>query len=245
MYKLGILLIVSFIILGCSSKNLMEDSQALKNQQELSIDTDGSEPNDFYQDTYFEYTIAPHDRVSITVYNHPELSTTSDKGMLVDGNGDVNLPLINRVHIAHLTQTQASNKLQRLYSKYLKHANVHLEVLNKRAFIIGEVKNPGVIPLENESAPLLQALAQAGGFTDYANKSEVVLIRKNGYGSHIQILNLTGANSLSAATTIVQPNDIIYVVPNSMKNIATNIMPVFKMISTTLSPFVSYKAITN
>jgi len=241
MYKLGILLVASFIILGCSSKNLMEDSQALKNQQEISAN---SESNDFYQDTYFEYTIAPHDRVMIAVYNHPELSTASGKGMLVDSNGDINLPLINRVHIAGLSQTQASNKLQRLYSKYLKHSNVNLEVLNKRAYIIGEVRRPGAISLINESAPLLQILAQAGGFTDYANKSQVVLIRKNGYGSHMKILNLTGVNSLSAATNIVQPNDIIYVMPNSMKNVSVNMMPIFKMISTTLSPFVTIKALS-
>ena len=244
MYELGILVILSLILAGCSSKNLMEDSQALKKEKEVTTTLDNS-PNDFYQDTYFEYTIAPHDRVAITVYNHEELSTKNEKGILVDGNGNINLPLVGKVHIAGLTQTQASNKLQRLYSKYLKHANVNLEVLNKRAFIIGEVKKPGVIPLPNESAPLIQAIAEAGGFSDYANKSQVVLIRKNSYGSHIKILNLTGASSLANATTLVEPNDIIYVTPNNIKDISTNIMPVFKMVSDTLSPFITVKALTN
>jgi len=243
MYKLGILVILSLIIAGCSSKNLMEDSQALKKEKEVTTTLDNS-PNDFYQDTYFEYTIAPHDRVAITVYNHEELSTKNEKGILVDGNGNINLPLVGKVHIAGLTQTQASNKLQRLYSKYLKHANVNLEVLNKRAFIIGEVKKPGVIPLPNESAPLIQAIAEAGGFSDYANKSQVVLIRKNSYGSHIKILNLTGASSLANATTLIEPNDIIYVAPNNIKDISTNIMPVFKMVSDTLSPFITVKALS-
>ncbi len=101
-----------------------------------------------YHNIRFEYKVAPHDRIQVTVYNHPELSTetaNSTRGVLVDGNGNVMLPLVNTVHLAGLTQPQAAHKLQIAYSHYLKRSAVALEVVNKKAFVKGEVSAQGPI----------------------------------------------------------------------------------------------------
>ena len=173
----------------------------------------------------FEYKIQPHDRVSITMYNHPELGTTSAQsqrqdttGVLVNSRGYVRLPLVKSIHIAGLTQTAAQRKIEKAYSAYLEDAELYLEVLNKRAYVLGEVKNPGEIRLFNEKATLLQILAQAGDLTDHANRHAIVVMKNRNNQVHTETVDLTGVNSIKMANLMIYPNDVIYVTPNSMKN---------------------------
>jgi len=152
--------IVIINITACSSKNefvLFNQTDAMQY---------GSQPQNLNQpiqtrldSAKFEYKIRPHDRVSISTYRHPELSTSTNQvggnslgqGILVNSNGIIRLPLIDDVKIAGLTQPQA----QRL-REYLNHPSVQIEVMNKRAFVLGEVNHPGPVELRNEQIPLLQ-----------------------------------------------------------------------------------------
>lgn len=202
-----------------------------------------------HKNVKFEYKIVPHDRISLIVYQHPDLSTTNplsaaqEKGILVDSDGIISLPLLEDVHIAGLTQKEAAHKIEQGYDKYLQYSKVRLEVLNKRAYVIGEVRKPGQFALENEQLTLLQAIAQAGDFTDTANRQQILIIRASQNGTKTQMIDLTDANSITYATLMIKPNDIVYVLPTSMKAINANISsisPVFQLISNILAPFVSY-----
>ena len=248
MYRYFILTILAlYVLTGCGSKNLLDDSYALKQQEERA---ELQTPR-VYKNASFEYKIAKHDRVQITVYNHPELSTASAEGMnskdgiLVDNRGKISMPLVGSIHIAGLTQPSASRKIQNLYGKYLKKSSAHLEVLNKRAYIVGEVKSPGVVKLPNEQTALLQAIAELGGFTDAANQEKIVVIRKASRGSNVEIVDLTNLTSLSHATMMIRPNDIIYITPSKMKSIGVNIVPIFKVVADALLPFIRYQDLTN
>lgn len=234
--------IISFLLLGCSSKNLLENSQVLKSKKEYANHQSAKR----YNNIRFEYKIAPHDRIQITVYAHPELSTTADHkdGILVNSRGVVSLPLIGAVKIGGLTQTMASRRIQNRYGEYLKKSSINLEVLNKRAYVIGEVKSPGVVALPNEQTALLQAIATVGGFSDSANLENIIIIRKGRRGSDTKIVDLTNPTSLSYATMMIKPNDIIYVAPTSMKDISTNISPLFSLINALLMPFVEIQSLT-
>jgi len=201
----------------------------------------------------FEYKILPHDRISIVVYKHPELSTTTiqsikqDRGLLVNSDGNIRLPLVKKIHVAGLTQTEAEERVTSAFSTYLKFPDVQLEVLNKRAYIIGEVKHPGEIMLENEQLTLLQVLAKSGDLTDYANRKSIMVFKTYRGQVKTQIVNLTDARSLRTANLMIQPNDIVYVMPNDMKafNVKVNeIDPIFNLIGDILSPFVNIKYLT-
>ncbi|SFV57259.1 Polysaccharide export outer membrane protein [hydrothermal vent metagenome] len=168
------------------------------------------------------------------MYNHPEYGTTSassqkedTKGILVTSSGYISLPLIKRVRIAGLTQTQAKNKIEKAYHKFnIIDAEVYVEVLNKRAYITGEVNKPGEIALFNERLGLLQVLASAGGLTDAANRRAIVILQKRGNKIHTQTVDLTGKDSLKIANLMIHPNDTIYVTPNDMKPFNTGISEV-------------------
>ena len=235
-----------FGLLGCSSKTLLEESHTVQKQEAYNK----QQKNTHYHNVRFEYKIAPHDRIQITVYNHPELSTKSALGMnsstgiLVDNAGLVQLPLIGSVRLGGLTQPSAARKIQTLYGKYLKKSSVHLEVLNKKAYVIGEVKSPGVVQLPNEQVTLLEAIASVHGFGNYANKEKIVIMRKSGRGTKVEVVDLTNLHSLSYTTMMIRPNDIVYVTSTKMKDLALTAMPLLKLAADALLPFVRYQDLT-
>jgi len=244
-YYLLSILIITFT--GCSSKSdyiLFNQAEKTQNMEVLQT-----------SDIKFEYKILAHDRISVIVYQHPELSTANinslqqEKGLLVNSHGDIRLPLVKKIHIAGLTQTEAEEKISNEFKTYLKYPDIQIEVLNKRAYIIGEVNNPGEIPLDNERLTLLQTIAKAGDLTVQANRRSI-LVFKSGDTEHVRtrIVNLTDANSLLTANLMIEPNDIVYVMPNNMKifnNGVGEISPVFNLIGSILNPFVTLRVLSN
>ena len=203
----------------------------------------------------YEYRIQPHDRVSITMYNHPEYGTSSassqkvdTRGVLVTSNGYISLPLVKKVYVAGLTQTAAKNKIEKAFREFnINDAEVYLEVLNKRAYITGEVNQPGEIPLFNERLSLLQVLAKAGGLKDTANRHAIVLLQQRGKKIYTKTVDLTGPDSLKVANLMIHPNDTIYITPNNMKayNVGINeITPTLGISGSILSPVATVRSIT-
>ena len=243
-------LIVALGISGCSTKEdlvLFNETNVSSEQAQNSVTV--------ISDPKFEYRIRPHDRISILMYNHPELGTTTvlsqrddNTGVLVDSKGYLRLPLIKSIHIAGLTQPVAQTKIEKAYKAYLEDAELDLQVLNKRAHILGEVNKPGVIHLFNEKAPLLQVISQAGDFTDEANRHAIVIMQNRNNKVHTQTVDLTGANSIKLASTMIYPNDIIYVTPNNMKAFNTGVAevaPVFGLVGQITQPIVNIKYLTD
>ncbi len=205
----------------------------------------------------FEYKIQPHDRLSIITYKHPELSTSSTgqvgangglgQGLLVSADGIIRLPLINDVRVAGLTQPEAQRKIESLFREYLKHPSVQLEVLNKRAFVLGEVHRPGPIELRNEQIPLLQLISIAGDLTTRANRQSIMILKNYGNSVQTKVISLTDTNSIRSANQMIRPNDIVYVLPKDMSmfnNRVNEINPIFQLISNALTPFLTIRLLT-
>lgn len=242
-----LLILILIALSACSSKNdYILFNQAEKPQSQEVLQTSNME---------FEYKILPHDRISIIVYKHPELSTTSieniqeEKGLLVNSKGFLRLPLVHKIKISGLTQTEAEEKISNAYRTYLKHPDIQIEVLNKRVYVIGEVHRPGEIELKNERLTLLQVLALAGDLTVEANRKSI-LIFKSGDSKKVRTstVNLTDAKSLMTANLMVEPNDIVYVMPNDMKifnNKVNEVSPIFNLIGSVLNPFLTLKILSN
>jgi len=227
----------AILISGCTGGHLLQNSYQLKNKEKQIAH---SAPK-VYHNVSFEYKIAPHDRIAVSVYMHPELSS---KAALIDSRGNAMLPLINSIHLAGLTQPQAAHKLQSAYGRYLKRSSVQMEVINKKAFVIGEVRYPGPVALPNEEMPLLQAIASARGFINTSDRGKIVVIRKSGKDSRVDLVDLTNVTSLSHANMMIRPGDIVYVAPNTLKDINLNIMPIFKIAADALYPFIRYNDLT-
>ncbi len=249
MLKKIILLVMLLLITGCAPKSY-------KLLQDKSIDSSNSDGAASVSQSYdgnipakIDYRILKNDRLAITIYQHPDLIPPNSNGILVDSNGDISLPLIHRVHVAGLTQTEAAKMLERRYSKYLRNPALNLEVLNKRIYVLGEVKKPGPIKVDKEYMTILQAIASAGDLTDHAVRNNIIVISTDANGKmHMRRLDLTNFNKLQASNIIIKPNDIIYVQPDSSKEFklnTTNMVYPLQLISNIVSPFATVKALTD
>ncbi len=247
MKRVVLFIIAALAMAGCSTKSdlvLFHDTNVSDEQAQKSVTVIGSEG-------MYEYRIRPHDRISIRMYNHPELGTTTvtsqredNTGVLVDSKGYVRLPLVKSIHIAGLTQPAAQAKIENAYKAYLEDAELNLQVLNKRAYVLGEVNRPGEINLYNERATLLQVLAQAGDLTNYANRHAIVIMKQRKNTVETETVDLTGANSIKMANLMIYPGDIIYATPNNVRafNIGVGeVTPVFDLATRVTQPIVNVR----
>ncbi len=197
------------------------------------------------------YIIQPNDRLSVVIYQYPELTPTdmNKNGMLVDSRGYISLPLVHRVKVAGYSQTGAARILESRYKKYLTDPSLNLEVINKKVYVLGEVKSPGVVQLGNEYMSILQVIASAGGLTDQAQRDTVFILNKDGRNNlRMRKVNLTSLASLQASNLTVKPNDIVYVQPNKWKSFrvaSDDFTAPFETVTKLAAPFVTLKYLSD
>jgi polysaccharide export outer membrane protein len=173
--------------------------------------------------------------VLINFFNHPELSTGSiftlsgvdrnvvgggqDKGILIDKEGDINLPYVGKLKVAGLTSIQTEQLLMEAYSVYYPEPLINIEIINLRVQVLGEVSKPGTIKLEREQNTLVEVLAAAGGLTFDADRTKIKVIRRGNYGEdpEVIIVNLTILDSYIDGNIYIEANDVVYVEPLGRK----------------------------
>ncbi len=126
-----------------------------------------------------EYVLSPNDKLKITVFGEEDLSGE----FVVDATGNVSIPLIGEVRAAGTSLRAFQRNIEaRLRAGYLVDPRVSAEILNFRPFyVLGEVKNPGEYAYTS-GLTLLNAIAQAGGFTPLANTSTIAIKRPGAEG---------------------------------------------------------------
>jgi polysaccharide biosynthesis/export protein len=123
------------------------------------------------------YIIGPADRLRIDVWQNDKL-TLADVPVRPDGM--ITVPLVNDVQAAGLTTDELKEAIAEKLSEYIQQPTVTVVVLapfSKRAFVLGEVRNPGPISLSAETS-VLDAITAAGGFSAFAKKSRVRVLRR-------------------------------------------------------------------
>ncbi|AGB29592.1 MULTISPECIES: polysaccharide biosynthesis/export family protein [Prevotellaceae] len=161
--------------------------------------------------------------VSNTVGTSGQLSTSvgSLQGYLVDNNGDINFPVLGKLHVGGLTKTQTEDMILSKVRPYLnakENPIVTVRMSSYRVTVIGEVGAPKVVPVTTEKMSIIEALAYSGDLTIYGKRGNVLLIREDANGEKkAHRLNLNDGNLFNSPYYYLQQNDIIYVEPNSVK----------------------------
>lgn len=137
----------------------------------------------------------------------------------LDEKGDIEVPLIGRVHAQGHTTKSLSDTITYSLDSIVNLKNVHIKISNFRVSVMGEVRNPGQFFVYNDNINLLQALSLAGDISDYGNRRKVCVVRpsKDKIGSDVLYLDLTNTNVLSSEYFMIHPNDVIYVEPLKSK----------------------------
>lgn len=135
----------------------------------------------------------------------------------VDTGGYIQFPVVGLVHVAGLTRQQVAEKLRLEVSRYIEEPLVHVQMVNFKVNVMGEVLYPGVITFVNERASVLDALSMAGDLTINGNRQRILIIREvNGRKEHAY-LNLSDVSAFSSPFFYLRQNDVIYVEPNKAK----------------------------
>ena len=125
-----------------------------------------------------QYVIGPEDVLYINVWNEKALSQTIPVRM----DGKISLPLVDEVQAAGLTPLQLKQTLVDRLKKFITNPNVSVTVMEAnsfKVFVSGMVKTPGVYRLRQETT-ILQIIPMAGGFTEWADRKNILIIRKEG-----------------------------------------------------------------
>ncbi|MEJ5358024.1 MAG: polysaccharide biosynthesis/export family protein [Desulfobacterales bacterium] len=123
-----------------------------------------------------EYRIGAGDVLEITTWKEPELSR---RDILVRLDGKISFPLLGDVAAAGMTPVELTDTIQKGLKNYVTSPVVTVTVTNpgsQRIYILGEVARTGEYPL-TKNLTVLQAFALAGGFTQWAAKDEIILLR--------------------------------------------------------------------
>lgn len=131
------------------------------------------------------FRIGREDVLDISVWRDPELSRV----MPVRPDGFVALPMAGEVQAAGKTPQELAEEIRTKLAPYVQEPRVTVmvrEVNSARVYVTGEVAHPGSYPLRGRVS-VLQAIALAGGFTDFANHDGIVVLRKGDRGGQIPV----------------------------------------------------------
>ena len=121
------------------------------------------------------YQIGADDVLDVNVWNEPQIS----RSVPVRPDGRISLPLLDDIQAAGLTPTQLGNHITEALKKTMRDPQVTVIVTavnSRRYYVTGEVQRAGTYPLIPDMTAL-QALASAGGFTVFANRSKIYILR--------------------------------------------------------------------
>jgi polysaccharide biosynthesis/export protein len=139
---------------------------------------DAVSPNGHTLPTLDKYRIGPEDTLQIVVWKNEAMS----RAVPVRPDGMISLPLLNDVQAAGLTPMELRDVLVKKLTEYMPVPQVSVILTDVRSFkvsVMGEVKTPARYELRSWTT-VLDLLAQAGGFNEFAARNRIVVLRPEG-----------------------------------------------------------------
>jgi polysaccharide biosynthesis/export protein len=156
-----------------------------------------------------EYRIGVEDVLEISVWKEPQLATTAP----VRPDGKVTVPLAGEIDAAGKTARELEEVLAQRFAARIASPTVSVvvkEINASRVFVLGEVARPGAYPMRG-ALTVVQALALAGGLTEFADKRDIVILRREDAGGQTRLsLNLKDAIK-SGPSVELAPGDTVVV----------------------------------
>jgi polysaccharide export outer membrane protein len=157
------------------------------------------------------YVLGPNDQILIRA---PEAEEINQKPFRVDGDGNINLPLVGRIHAAGMTLQELEVDLVRRLKEYIREPQVFVDVVQFRSapvYFVGLFTRPGIYPLQGNRT-LTEMLTSVGGMLPNASR-HLVITRHEEYGS------------IPLPSAVVDPEKKISTVEISLGSLRQNINP--------------------
>ena len=232
----GVLLSILFLANSCSTpKNItyfpeIQDGSILKAEKMLDIRVKPEDKLSIIVTTQdpslsnLFNLVTTQNRLGQTTSSTNTIGNTGNSGngqvayYTVDSSGDINFPVLGKVHIAGLTREQVAEKItgDLVKADLVKDPIVIVEFANTGISIIGEVKSAGRYEFNKDHLTIIDAIAMAGDLTMNGVRDNILVIRNVGDGrQEAHRINLLDAQQLvSSPVFYLQQDDVIYVEPN-------------------------------
>lgn len=158
------------------------------------------------------FIIGKNDVLAIDVWKEPDIS----RSIPVRSDGKISLPLVGEIQAAGETPLKLEQNIASRLKSFIEEPEVTVIVqqINSEQFnILGMVAKPGTYPLVG-SPTVLDAIALAGGFRDFAKQKSIYVLRQNSDGNQARLVFnykevIKGRNSTQ--NIVLQPRDTIIV----------------------------------
>lgn len=225
------ILLVSILFTSCKTYNLFETKEPAQDTVFFS-----------YEKNY-QYKIRKDDKISLSVWGEENLSVGSvygiynsnevyGKWLLVDTNGNIEIPKIGTTNVLNKTIPELKETIKIGLKKWIINPIVDVKVLNKEITILGEVRNPNVISVEKDQNSLLEMISKSGGFEFYANLRSVKILRQEGENVRVTNIDLTNPNDILNRNVQLHPGDIVIVPSKKNKEFDKRISIIIPFTST-------------
>lgn len=179
-----------------------------KVEQSKTIDSDYSE--EIGLDQTLSY-IGPGDKLKIQVYGEKELTGTYQ----VSPDGAIFFPFVGEIIVDGLNNFSLAEKIaEKLKDGYIIDPQVTVlveEFISKRIFVLGQVKKAGNFPIRTKMS-VIEAISLSGGFTDFADLTNVVVARKTKEGEEKRfVIDIKKIVNGEKENFYLQAGDIIFV----------------------------------
>jgi len=156
-----------------------------------------------------DYRLGAGDKLRIEVYKDAQLS----QSVQIRPDGKITLPLVGDVVATGMTPLELRDSLTKSLTEYVTNPTVTVIVVeaeSAHAFVMGEVAHPGPVQLHGPTT-ILQALALAGGFREFANTKDVKVLRPRGNGTETLHFNYKDALAGDAKPIYLKAGDTVIV----------------------------------
>lgn len=158
-----------------------------------------------------EYALGPGDILDIRVFGEPEVSATA----IVRMDGRISLPLAGEVVVAGNTPELVGEQIKEKLERFIDAPNVVVmltESRSKKYYILGQVKSPGEYDI-TRPVTVLQAIARAGGFGEWAKKDKIMIVAEPGEKETINMFNYDRflRDADKKKNILIKPGDTIVV----------------------------------
>ena len=241
----GVVLVASVLASSCSTPQKVtyfQDNQAIVNaisvnpikaraNDKLSIvvkskDADVSSLFNLPVYTNRVGTSSTSDVNGVTIRNYQPTATDAIAYYTVDGEGNIDFPMLGKLHIADMTRAEiaAYIKGELMGRSLVKDPTVTVEFLNTGINMLGEFHSPGRYDINKDQLNIIEAIALAGDLSILARRDNVKVIREENGQFKTYTVDLTNLNEVANSPVFyLQQNDIVYAEPNEMRKRQTTI----------------------
>jgi polysaccharide export outer membrane protein len=158
-------------------------------------------------------------------------------GYYVNGDGTIDFPYIGQIYLRGLTIREAMETVKIASESLVEKARVEVRLINNTISVLGEVYKPDSYTITKSKITIFDAITLAKGFTSYAKRNKVKVLRVVDGADKIFLVDLNSGKLQGKKMFYVYANDIVYVEPMRAKSIG--LTPTFSLtVLTTVITFV-------